>query len=357
MSYLRLDNLSKKFGDFVAVEDVNLSVDKGEFVSLLGPSGCGKTTTLQMIAGFVTPTTGKIFIDDQDITGLKPNKRNLGIVFQSYALFLHMTIYDNIAFGLDMRNVDNIERDERVRETLSLVHLEDFAHRFPRELSGGQQQRVALARALVIRPEVLLLDEPLSALDAKIREDMQIELRAIQRSIGTTTILITHDQSEAMAMSDRIAVMNVGKLAQVDRPYVAYEHPGDNFVTSFLGKSNTFEGVIKSTSDGKSAIDVAGIEFLSQDEKFEQGAAVNVSIRPEKIQFTQSGKGLLDGTIKARIFLGHQWVFQLETELGEFAVVRQNAGQEEVEEGNTVGLDWSAREVRLLPRELHGEVN
>ena len=284
MSFLRLDGLVKRFGDFVAVEDVSLEVEKGEFVSLLGPSGCGKTTTLQMIAGFVNPTEGRVFINGKDITRVKPNKRDLGIVFQSYALFHHMTVFDNVSFGLEMRSIEKAEREDRVRETLSLVHLSDFAHRFPRELSGGQQQRVALARALVIRPEVLLLDEPLSALDAKIREDMQIELRSIQRSVGTTTILVTHDQTEAMAMSDRIAVMNNGRLVQVDRPFNAYEYPGDSFVSKFLGKSNMFSGRIKETSNGAVVIDVTGVTFQAAAGEFETGAQVHVSVRPEKIR-------------------------------------------------------------------------
>jgi putative spermidine/putrescine transport system ATP-binding protein len=351
MSFLRLDGLVKRYGDFVAVERMDLDVEKGEFVSLLGPSGCGKTTTLQMIAGFVTPTEGRVLIGDRDITRAKPNKRNLGIVFQSYALFHHMTVFDNVAFGLEMRDIEKAERAERVRETLSLVHLGDFAHRFPRELSGGQQQRVALARALVIRPEVLLLDEPLSALDAKIREDMQIELRAIQRSVGTTTILVTHDQSEAMAMSDRIAVMNEGRLAQVDQPYNAYEHPGDSFVTEFLGKSNVFRGSVRDISDGLTAFDVAGMNFLADNDRFETGAPVNVSIRPEKVMFATDGNGLVEGTIKARIFLGNQWVFQIDTSIGEFVVVSQNTGRQEAEEGEKVGLSWSPKEVRVLPRE------
>ncbi len=350
MSFLRLDGLVKKFGDFTAVERIDLDVEKGEFISLLGPSGCGKTTTLQMIAGFVDPTEGRIFINDVDVTRVKPSKRNLGIVFQSYALFHHMTVADNVAFGLEMRNIPKQERDERVRETLELVHLDQFSHRYPRELSGGQQQRVALARALVIRPEVLLLDEPLSALDAKIREDMQIELRAIQRKLGTTTILVTHDQSEAMAMSDRIAVMHEGRLAQVDRPYEAYERPSDSFVTKFLGKSNMFDGTGKGSSDGLGAIDVAGVEFLVRDVDIENGALVHVSVRPEKIRLIEAGKGRIDGTVTAQIFLGDQWVFQIETSLGAFDVVTQNTGGHQVGEGTTVGLDWSPEEVRVLAR-------
>lgn len=352
MSFLRLDGLVKKFGDFVAVERVDLEVEKGEFVSLLGPSGCGKTTTLQMIAGFVEPTHGRIYINNNDITEVKPSNRNLGIVFQSYALFQHMSVFDNVAFGLEMRKIEKSEREERVREMLSLVHLSDFSHRFPRELSGGQQQRVALARALVIRPEVLLLDEPLSALDAKIREDMQIELRAIQRTLGTTTILVTHDQSEAMAMSDRIAVMNEGKLAQVDQPHTAYEYPGDSFVTEFLGKSNVFSGTVKSISDGISAVDVGGASFLVSGDKFEVGAPVDISIRPEKVALVKANKGLISGSVIARIFLGTHWVFQIATDVGELTVISQNTGPQSIDEDTKVGLDWSPEEMRILPRKV-----
>ncbi|MBJ7537651.1 ABC transporter ATP-binding protein [Marinomonas transparens] len=352
MSFLRLEGLVKRFDDFVAVEGMNLNVEKGEFVSLLGPSGCGKTTTLQMIAGFVTPTQGRILINNQDVTHLKPSKRNLGIVFQSYALFHHMTIFDNVAFGLKMRKIDKVESDERVREILSLVHLKDFAHRYPRELSGGQQQRVALARAMVIRPEVLLLDEPLSALDAKIREDMQTELRSIQRTLGTTTILVTHDQSEAMALSDRVAVMNKARLAQIDKPFALYEHPRDSFVTEFLGKSNVFEGSIKDANDGLSSIDVSGLNLLANNTDHTIGQAVDFSIRPEKIRFVAQGKGVIDGTISSRIFLGNQWVFQVETSIGEFSVVSLNTSHIDIDQGSVVGLDWTPSEVRLLTREV-----
>lgn len=351
MSFLRLEGLVKKFGEFTAVEHIDLDVEKGEFISLLGPSGCGKTTTLQMIAGFVDPTEGKVFINGQDVTMVKPSNRNLGIVFQSYALFPHMTVADNVAFGLQMRRIGKQQSAQRVAETLEMVHLGQFSHRFPRELSGGQQQRVALARALVIRPEVLLLDEPLSALDAKIREDMQMELRGIQRKLGTTTILVTHDQGEAMAMSDRIAVMHQGRLAQVDRPYEAYERPSDDFVTKFLGKSNMFDGIGKGTSDGLAAFDVSGVEFLSRETDIETGAPVHVSVRPEKIQLVKVGAGQIDGTVTAQIFLGNQWVFQIETPLGPMDVVTQNTGGRQVEEGDAIGLNWSPDEVRILARE------
>src|SRR5271154_2070699 len=238
MAFLVLDRLTKRYGEAAAVDQLSLEVEKGEFVSLLGPSGCGKTTTLQMIAGFVEPSGGAIRLEGRDLLAVKPAKRGLGIVFQSYALFPHMSVAENVAFGLEMQGVAKAERAKRVAETLELVGLGAFAARFPRQLSGGQQQRVALARALVTRPQILLLDEPLSNLDAKLREEMQIELRQIQRTVEITAILVTHDQTEAMALSDRIVVMNKGKAEQIASPDDAYERPASPFVASFLGKTN-----------------------------------------------------------------------------------------------------------------------
>ncbi len=212
MPYLVLDQLTKRFATWTAVDALSLTVEKGELISLLGPSGCGKTTTLQMIAGFLDPNAGRITLDGRNLLAKKPNERGLGIVFQSYALFPHMTAAENVAFGLEMRGTDRADRDRRVADALKLVGLDSYGDRYPRRMSGGQQQRVALARALVIKPSLLLLDEPLSNLDAKMREEMQIELRRIQRSVGTTMILVTHDQSEAMALSDRVVVMNKGRI-------------------------------------------------------------------------------------------------------------------------------------------------
>src|SRR3954467_3120086 len=212
MAYLELDRVAKQFGPQTVVDDFSLAVGKGEFISFLGPSGCGKTTTLQMIAGFLDPSRGAIRLEGRDLTAVEPAKRGLGVVFQSYALFPHMSAAENVAFGLEMRRMPRVERFERVRAALAMVGLAGYEERYPRRMSGGQQQRVALARALVIRPSVLLLDEPLSNLDAKLREEMQIELRTIQRTVGTTTILVTHDQAEAMALSDRIVVMNNGRV-------------------------------------------------------------------------------------------------------------------------------------------------
>jgi len=302
MAFLALDKLTKTFGSHVAVDRLTLTVEKGEFVSLLGPSGCGKTTTLQMIAGFVEPTGGAIRLEGRDLLAVKPARRGLGIVFQSYALFPHMTVMENVAFGLEMQGVAGADRTRRVGETLDLVGLGQFASRFPRQLSGGQQQRVALARALVIRPQILLLDEPLSNLDAKLREEMQIELRQIQRSVGTTTILVTHDQGEAMALSDRIVVMNHGRAEQVGPPHEAYERPATPFVAGFLGKTNLVNGA---------------------------------TVRPERIAFAASG---LAGTVKTRIFQGNHWLYQIDTADGFVTVIRQNTGEPMPEEGAAVHL-------------------
>ena len=316
MAFLALDKLSKRFGSHVAVDSLSLQVEKGEFVSLLGPSGCGKTTTLQMIAGFVEPSGGAIFLEGRDLLAVKPARRGLGIVFQSYALFPHMTVAENVSFGLEMQKVPASERTGRVAETLALVGLANFAGRFPRQLSGGQQQRVALARALVIRPQILLLDEPLSNLDAKLREEMQIELRQIQRTVGTTTILVTHDQAEAMALSDRIVVMNHGKAEQVGPPHEVYERPASAFVAGFLGKTNLVNGL---------------------------------SVRPERIFFAESG---LAGTVRTRIFQGNHWLYQVETASGLVTVIRQNSGETMPAEGAAVHLGWQAN-----PPPSSGEVS
>jgi len=306
MAFLTLDRLTKRFGTHAAVDGLSLGVEKGEFVSLLGPSGCGKTTTLQLIAGFVEPTSGGITLEGRDLLAVKPARRGLGIVFQSYALFPHMTVAENVGFGLEMQGVAAAERVRRVGETLELVGLGAFTGRFPRQMSGGQQQRVALARALVIRPQILLLDEPLSNLDAKLREEMQIELRQIQRSLGTTTILVTHDQAEAMALSDRLVVMNHGRAEQIGAPHEAYERPATPFVASFLGKTNLVNGA---------------------------------TVRPEKIAFAAEG---LAGTVRTRIFQGSHWLYQVETAGGLVTVIRQNTGEPVPAEGDAVHLAWAA---------------
>jgi putative spermidine/putrescine transport system ATP-binding protein len=342
MGFLTLEKLSKVYGDFAAARDIDLSVAKGEFVSLLGPSGCGKTTTLQMIAGLVEPTTGTIMLDGRDITRETPNRRGLGIVFQSYALFPHMTVAQNVAFGLEMRKVAKAERDERVATMLGLVHLGGFAERYPRQLSGGQRQRVAIARALVIQPPVLLLDEPLSNLDAKLREEMQFELRRIQQRVGTTTIMVTHDQAEALSISDRVVVMEQGRMTQVDAPYKLYENPATPFISTFVGKMNRLEGVWR-----KGAVEVAGIALPAEAGGLQEGQAVALSVRPEKIMLKPPGQGRVDGTIANRFFLGSAWLFTVETPAGAVLVSAPNDGDEPAREGAEVALDWAVASQRI----------
>ncbi|SEG66431.1 ABC transporter ATP-binding protein [Bosea lathyri] len=346
MGFLTLQSLSKVYGELAAVADVDLSVAKGEFVSLLGPSGCGKTTTLQMIAGLVEPSGGKITLDGRDITHEKPSKRGLGIVFQSYALFPHMTVAENVAFGLEMRKVAKAERDRRVKEMLALVHLAALADRYPRQLSGGQRQRVAIARALVISPPVLLLDEPLSNLDAKLREEMQFELRRIQRSVGTTTIMVTHDQAEALSISDRVVVMEQGRMTQIDAPYRLYERPATAFISSFVGKMNRIEGVWRRNGASGTA-EVAGLVLPSEIVDFADGAAVALSLRPEKIVLKAPGQGVTDGRIVNRFFLGSYWLFNVETAIGLIAVSVPNHGDEPAGEGEAVSLDWAPASLKV----------
>ena len=342
MSFLHLDQLTKRYGDQVAVDRLTLSVQQGEFVSLLGPSGCGKTTTLQMIAGFVAPTTGAIALAGRDLLAVKPNRRGLGVVFQSYALFPHMTAAQNVAFGLEMQGVGRADRDKRVADALALVGLARFADRHPRRLSGGQQQRVALARALVIRPHVLLLDEPLSNLDAKLREEMQIELRTIQRTIGTTTILVTHDQAEAMALSDRIVIMNHGRAEQIAAPQDAYERPATPFVARFLGKTNELAAV--ALADGGAIVTIGPARWTCPRAS---SGPVLVAVRPEKVTFAAPAADRLDGVVKTRIFQGNHWLYRVATNAGDVFVIRQNTGDTMPAEGETVALVWRVEDMTV----------
>jgi len=340
MAYLELDGVGKQFGAQTVVDDFSLEVGKGEFISFLGPSGCGKTTTLQMIAGFLDPSRGAIRLEGKDLTAVHPAKRGLGIVFQSYALFPHMTAAENVAFGLEMRRVPHAERAERVRAALAMVGLAGYEERHPRRMSGGQQQRVALARALVIRPSVLLLDEPLSNLDAKLREDMQIELRQIQRTLGTTTILVTHDQNEAMSLSDRIVVMSHGRIEQIGTPQETYERPASAFVAQFLGKTNDFAATIDRTAAPARLI--AG--SWSAAAPVGPSGPVTISVRPERIGFGDSG---LAAKVVTRIFQGNHWLFQCESECGPAIVICQNDGQPQPAEGEAVCLAWRPEDMSL----------
>jgi putative spermidine/putrescine transport system ATP-binding protein len=302
MADLTLNGLSKHYGDFYAVREVSLTIADGEFLVLLGPSGCGKTTTLRMIAGFIEPSAGHVRLAGQDVTLLPPWRRNAGMVFQSYALFPHMTVAQNVAFGLEMRKLPRADIERRVEEVLALVRLGGYGGRLPRQLSGGQQQRVALARALAIRPDVLLLDEPLSNLDAKLRQEVRVEIRELQRQLGLTTVMVTHDQEEALTMADRLVVMNEGSVRQVGSQRDLYERPADRFVAGFVGRTTFLAGSIEAPgrfrSDGGLALACAGGN---------PGRAA-LSLRPERVEIgLQPRSGLdnsLSGTVEFVSYLG-----------------------------------------------------
>ena len=307
MSTVLLENLSKHYGPTVAVADVTLSVAEGEFVALLGPSGCGKTTTLRMVAGFIPPTAGRIGIGGRDVTLLPPHRRDTGMVFQSYALFPHMTVAENVAFGLEMRKVPKAEREARVAEALRLVRLDQLAARYPRALSGGQQQRVALARALVVKPGVFLLDEPLSNLDAKLRAEVRVEIRALQRRLNLTTLFVTHDQEEALTMADRLVVMHRGIVQQVGTPEELYERPANAFVAGFIGKSNFFAGVLETPGVFRTQ---GGLALACAPDRLAPGGEALLAVRPERIVLAPpataapDGANALPGRISLVTYLG-----------------------------------------------------
>ena len=305
--FLELSHVQKRFGTFTAVEDFDLSAHRGEFVSFLGPSGCGKTTTLRMIAGFEYPDAGAIRVGGKDVTGLPPNKRNVGMVFQAYALFPNMTVADNVSFGMRIKKQPKAAIQKRVGELLELINMPEKADRYPYQLSGGQQQRVALARALAIEPQVLLLDEPLSALDAKIRVALRHEIRSIQRQLGITTVYVTHDQEEALELSDRIVVMNSGHIEQVGTPFEVYNFPATAFVASFVGTLNAVEATIADPTDRRLSLAGSHIKTAS-DVRGSAGELVTIAIRPEMITFDGTGEGdganRLAATVDDVAFLG-----------------------------------------------------
>ena len=296
MADVRLENLAKRYGDTVAVEAVDVAIDEGEFFSLLGPSGCGKSTTLRMIAGFVKPDAGRIVVGGVDMTDLPPERRDIGIVFQNYAIFPHMHVYDNIAFGLRMRRLDETAIATKVKAALEQVDLLGYERRFQRELSGGQQQRVALARVLVIEPRILLLDEPLSALDKKLREEMKYWIKNLQQKLGITTVYVTHDQGEALTMSDRIAVMNAGRIDQIGSPKEVYEHPTSRFVTSFIGESNILTVAVAAVDGRQTTLDLGdGVRVhAGSRDGIGEGREVGLVIRPEHILLGQDAAALAE---------------------------------------------------------------
>jgi spermidine/putrescine transport system ATP-binding protein len=345
---VRLERLTKRFDDVVAVDDVSLAIPPGSFFALLGPSGCGKTTTLRMIGGFEQATGGVVYLGDRDVTGLPPYKRDVNTVFQSYALFPHLSIFENVAFGLRRRGVKGKDVSNRVDEMLELVDLGGVGKRKPRQLSGGQQQRVALARALVVRPRVLLLDEPLGALDLKLRKQMQLELKRIQHEVGITFVHVTHDQEEAMALADAIAVMHDGRIEQLGAPTELYERPRTAFVAGFLGASNLLAGRVH--GDATVRLDVGGDVRVPPGSLAVRGEAVAAGIRPEKIRLAPAGSpparegdNALEGVVAERAYVGVSTQYSVVTPAGPITVYAQNAepGAEGVREGDRVTLSWS----------------
>jgi len=355
---IALENVSKRFGQADAVREVTLTIREGEFFSLLGPSGCGKTTTLRMIAGFEVPDEGRIILQGRDVTSVFSNRRPVNMVFQQYALFPHMSIYDNVAFGLKVKRVPRKEHRGRVLEILRVVELEGLENRRPRQLSGGQQQRVALARALVNQPAALLLDEPLGALDVKLRKQMQLELKRIQTELGTTFVYVTHDQDEALAMSDRIAVMNRGQVEQIGGPREIYEHPRTAFVADFIGSLNTLELTVDEIVGGFAVMRAAEGEriVLAAPPNARVGTVLRVAVRPERVRIGAAGAhappeggSLLGGTIAEVVYLGMYTQFHVTTGAGR--VVASRLADELVtplEVGSSVIVSWEPEHTSVV---------
>jgi spermidine/putrescine transport system ATP-binding protein len=354
---IALDGVTKRFGKAEAVRDVSLSIADGEFFSLLGPSGCGKTTSLRMIAGFEVPDQGRVLLQGRDVTRVPANRRPLNMVFQQYALFPHMSVYDNVAFGLKVKRVPRKEHRGRVEEILRVVALEGLERRRPRQLSGGQQQRVALARALVNRPAALLLDEPLGALDVKLRKQMQLELKRIQNELGTTFVYVTHDQEEALAMSDRIAVMNAGQVEQVAGPREIYERPATAFVADFIGSLNALDLRVDDLVGGYAVMRLGEQERLVAPvgAGTRPGEVVRVAVRPERVQIAAGDGSVADGgsrlcgTVGEIVYLGMYTQFHVVTEAG--TVVSNRLADELAtppEVGSRVALSWEPEHTSVL---------
>ena len=354
---LELRRLRKTYGATVAIDDVSLSLGRGEFLTLLGPSGSGKTTTLLTVAGLIEPTGGSILLDGRPIDALPPYRRDIGVVFQNYALFPHLTAARNVAFPLEMRGVQRAEIDRRVARALALVGLPDQAARYPRELSGGQQQRVALARAMVFEPKILLMDEPLGALDRKLREQMQLEILRLHRELGISVVYVTHDQEEALVMSDRIAVFNRGRIEQIGPASELYERPATRFVAGFLGESNFFSATIAETADGYCRLNGGALPLRARSIGLPAGSRAVVAVRPERVRIADGGGGPasengVSGVLTDIIYLGRSRRFVVRLGDGlEVSSYEQVGSDRALAPGSTVHLSWRAEDATALPEE------
>jgi len=352
---IRFERLAKKFGDVTAVDDVSFEIEKGQFVTLLGPSGSGKTTILNMVAGFERQTEGNISIDGRPIDGIPPFQRNIGMVFQNYALFPHMTVYENIAFPLTTRKLPQSEIATRVEEGLALVKLQGYGTRYPKQLSGGQQQRVALARSIIFRPPVLLMDEPLGALDKKLREHMQLEIKHLHEELGLTVIYVTHDQSEALTMSDKVVLLNLGKIEQIGRPDELYDKPGNKFVADFIGETNLIEGkVMEKKGDVVYVQTHKGIRIEAACKADIRDNDISISLRPEKVVLITGEtqlKNIYSATLKDIIYLGETTKFKmgLEEEGEEIFLKLQNRkGIPKLSRGDVAKVGWDIDDMTLF---------
>ena len=354
---LELRGIAKAYGALLAVADLSIRVARGEFLSLLGPSGSGKTTTLMMIAGLLQPSAGEIFLDSRPVTRLPPYKRNVGLVFQNYALFPHMTVERNIAFPLRMRDTGRDEIDRRVGDVLRLVGLPEHGRRFPKQLSGGQQQRVALARAMVFEPPILLMDEPLGALDKKLRGQMQLEIKRLHRQLGMSIVYVTHDQEEALVMSDRIAVFNMGRLEQIGNPVALYERPATRFVAEFLGDSNIFQGTATAQANGFCVLEAPGLRLRAiANGAAAPGTPMVVAVRPERIRLSATApiadaENVVAGRIAEIVYLGQSRKYVVRTNCGADVVTVQQArsdGERDFDIGAAVCLNWRAEDATVL---------
>ncbi|HEY4692608.1 MAG TPA: ABC transporter ATP-binding protein [Bellilinea sp.] len=355
--YLTLNNVSKIFpprggvSEVTAVNDVSLEIERGELVTLLGPSGCGKTTTLRMIAGFEFPTVGKIFLDGEEINSLPPHKREMSMVFQSYAIFPHLNVFENVAYGLNVRHMSQPDIKKRVDSVLDLVHLDGYGERSPNQLSGGQQQRVALARALVMEPKVLLMDEPLSNLDAKLREEMRTEIRRIQKTLNITSVYVTHDQIEAMTLSDKIVVMNEGIIEQIGTPTEIYRFPQSRFVAGFIGRANFIPGSVRSQDGTRLTVEIfqQPLTLTGVPSQFNPGQAVTVILRPEMIEILKTG-GVYTGIIRRAVYLGN--VIEYDVEVGGQLITAAETDPAKMviyPEGSEVTINFADTTVQVLP--------